>query len=129
MLITNDQKMKLRNNPIYHCLRKNKIPRNKPFAYRRLKAYPQKTVRLIKETKHNTNRQKDMLYSWIGEINIIKMTILPQTIYRFNTATSKLLQLCPTLCDPIDGSPPGSPVPGVLQARTLEWVAISFSNA
>ena len=36
---------------------------------------------------------------------------------------------CPTLCDPIDGSPPGSPVPGILQARTLEWVAISFSNA
>jgi len=38
-------------------------------------------------------------------------------------------QLCPTLCDPIDGSPPGSPVPGILQARTLEWVAISFSSA
>ena len=45
------------------------------------------------------------------------------------TATAKSLQLCPTLCDPIDGSPPGSPVPGILQARTLEWVAISFSNA
>ena len=42
---------------------------------------------------------------------------------------AKLLQLCPTLCDPIDGSPPGSPVPGILQARTLAWVAISFSNA
>ena len=42
---------------------------------------------------------------------------------------AKSLQLCPTLCDPIDGSPPGSPVPGILQARTLEWVAISFSNA
>ena len=41
----------------------------------------------------------------------------------------KLLQLCSTLYDPIDGSPPGSPVPGILQARTLEWVAISFSNA
>ena len=39
------------------------------------------------------------------------------------------LQSCPTLCDPIDSSPPGSPVPGILQARTLEWVAISFSNA
>ena len=39
------------------------------------------------------------------------------------------LQSCPTLCDPIDGSPPGSPVPGILQARTLEWVAISLSNA
>ena len=44
-------------------------------------------------------------------------------------AAAKLLQLCPTLCNPIDGSPPGSPVPGILQARTLEWAAISFSNA
>ena len=43
-------------------------------------------------------------------------------------ATAKSLQSCPTLCDPIDGSPPGSPIPGILQARTLEWVAISFSN-
>ena len=49
-------------------------------------------------------------------------TILP-------TTTTKSLQSCPTLCDPIDGSPPGSPVPGILQARTLEQVAISFSNA
>ena len=44
-------------------------------------------------------------------------------------AATKSLQSCPTLCDPRDGSPPGSPVPGILQARTLEWVAISFSNA
>ena len=44
-------------------------------------------------------------------------------------AAAKSLQLCPTLCDPIDSSPPGSPVPGILQARTLEWVAISFSSA
>ena len=44
-------------------------------------------------------------------------------------AAAKLLQSCPTLCDPTDGSPPGSPVPWILQARTLEWVAISFSNA
>ena len=46
-----------------------------------------------------------------------------------HTAAAKSLQSCPTLCDPIDGSPPGSPIPGILQARTLEWVAISFSNA
>ena len=44
-------------------------------------------------------------------------------------AAAKSLQSCLTLCDPINGSPPGSPVPGILQARTLEWVAISFSNA
>ena len=48
----------------------------------------------------------------------------------FNAAAAaKSLQSCPTLCDPIDGSPPGSPIPGILQARTLEWVAISFPNA
>ena len=44
-------------------------------------------------------------------------------------AAAKSLQSCPTLCDPRDGSPPGSPVPGILQARTLVWVAVSFSNA
>ena len=65
----------------------------------------------------------------------------PKTIANINTkwirnfnkraaaAAAKSLQSCPTLCDPIDGSPPGSPVPGILQARTLEWVAVSFSNA
>ena len=52
--------------------------------------------------------------------------ILLQICY---TAAAKLLQSCPTLCDPIDGSPPVSAVPGILQARILEWVAISFSNA
>ena len=49
--------------------------------------------------------------------------------YTATATAAKSLQLCPTLCDPIKGSPPGSPVPGILQARTLEWVAISFSNA
>ena len=47
----------------------------------------------------------------------------------FYQTFAKSLQSCPTLCNPIDGSPPGSPVPGILQAKTLEWVAISFSNA
>ena len=65
------------------------------------------------------------------QINHPKMFIVrpvaPRTAETFLTAKS--LQLCPTLCDPIDGSPPGSPVPGILQPRTLEWVAISFSNA
>ena len=46
-----------------------------------------------------------------------------------SAAAAKSLQSCPTLCDPIDSSPPGSPVPGILRARTLEWVAIAFSNA
>ena len=52
-----------------------------------------------------------------------------QTCVLVLAAAAKSLQSCPTLCDPIDGSPPGSAVPGILQARTLEWVAISFSNA
>ena len=49
--------------------------------------------------------------------------------FAFAAVAAKSLQSCLTLCDPIDGRPPGSPVPGILQARTLEWVAISFSNA
>jgi len=57
-----------------------------------------------------------------------KIIINPWTML-VRLATAKSLQLCPTLCNPIVGSPPGSPVPGILWARTLEWVAISFSNA
>ena len=53
----------------------------------------------------------------------------PSTIIQATAAAAKSLQSCPTMCDPIDGSLPDSPVPGILQARTLEWVAISFSNA
>ena len=60
-----------------------------------------------------TQSQKWMLFCYIG----------------VTAADAKLLQSCPTLCDPIDGSPPGCPIPGILQARTLEWVAISSSNA
>ena len=55
--------------------------------------------------------------------------VLCKQITRDTAAAAKSLQLCSTLCDPIDSSPPGSPVPGILQARTLEWVAISFSSA
>ena len=59
------------------------------------------------------------------------MEKMASTLYTADAAAAaaKLLQSCPTLCDPLDGSPPGSSVPGILQARTLEWVAISFSNA
>ena len=52
-----------------------------------------------------------------------------KTLLAAAAAAAKSLQSCPTLCDPTDGSPPGSPIPGILQARVLEWVAISFSNA
>ena len=62
------------------------------------------------------------------------MKLFPINLTQFGmvdvvAAAAKSLQSCPTLCDPIDGSPPGSSVPGIFQARTLEWVAISFSNA
>ena len=80
------------------------------------------------EIKDDTNRWRDIPCSWIGRIIIVKMIIVCIT-YRFNAAAAKSLQSCPTLCDPIDISIPGSPAPGILQARTLEWVAISFSNA
>ena len=58
-----------------------------------------------------------------------KMIWLLSVCFPAAATAAKLLQSCPTLCDPIDGSPPGSPVPGILQARTLEWAAIAFSNA
>ena len=55
--------------------------------------------------------------------------LMNKPVFTYAAATAaRSLQSCPTLCDPIDGSPPGSPMPGILQARTLEWVAISFSN-
>ena len=58
-----------------------------------------------------------------------KILEIQYAFYMYAAAAAKSLQSRPTLCDPIDGRPPGSPVPGILQARTLEWVAISFSNA
>ena len=58
-----------------------------------------------------------------------RVPLLSPVLVSAAAAAAKLLQLCLTLCDPIDGSPPGSPVPGILLARTLEWVAISFSSA
>ena len=66
----------------------------------------------------------------VGELKIFSFTT-PDSLSTFSAAAAaaKSLQLCLTLCDPIDSSPPGFPVPGILQARTLEWVAISFSNA
>ena len=72
---------------------------------------------------------------WIKDLNVRPETIKLNDINQSKIlcdpppAAAKSLQLCPTLCDPIDGSSPGSPIPGIFQARTLEWVAISFSNA
>ena len=79
--------------------------------------------------------RRPQLYPWVGKIPW-RREWLPTTVFwpgKFHGLYSLLLLLsrfsCVQLCDPIDGSPPGSPIPGILQARTLEWVAISFSNA
>ena len=64
-----------------------------------------------------------------GTKAMIAKTACTLTSFMAAAAAAKSLQSCPTLCDPIDGSPPGSTIPGILQARTLEWIAISFSNA
>ena len=63
------------------------------------------------------------------KLNNQKTNIMTSSFAAAAAAAAKSFQSCPTLCDPRDGSPPGSPVPGILQARTLEWVAVSFSNA
>ena len=62
-------------------------------------------------------------------ISVVLFKECLDSLYHAAASVAKSLQSCLTLCDPIDGSPPGSPIPGILQARTLEWVAISFSNA
>ena len=71
------------------------------------------------------------------KVCLVKVMVFPVVMYgceswtvkKAAAAAAKSLQSCPTLCDPIDGSPPGSPIPGILQAKILEWVAIFFSNA
>ena len=79
-------------------------------------------IRLI-----NMERLDNIIF-WQGCEKVISYIIV-ETENDTNPAVAESLQSCPTLCDPTDGSPQGSPVPGILQARTVEWVAISFSNA
>ena len=76
-------------------------------------------------------RSKHLLISWLQSPSevILEPPKIKSDIVSTAAAAAKSLQSCLTLCDPIDSSPPGSPVPGILQARILEWVAISFSNA
>ena len=72
------------------------------------------------------------LRPWEGlrsEVYLWGECLWQRSLLNLGLAAAKSLQLCPTLCDPTDGSPPGTTVPGILQVRTLEWIAISFSNA
>ena len=70
-----------------------------------------------------------LCYGSKNGIDVLRALVRYFTVIKKDAAAAKSLQSCPTLCDPIDGSSSGSPVPGILQARTLEWVAVSFSNA
>ena len=86
-------------------------------------------ISLITFTPLPTNKNEVTLWGWVGQNAYVKSGLAGHIISQVDVAAAaKSLQSCPTLCDPIDGSPPGSPVPGILQARTLEWVAVSFSN-
>ena len=68
-------------------------------------------------------------HSSFGKIGLLRTELPDYTVIDVAATAAKLLQSCPTLCDPIGNNPPGSPIPGILQARILEWVAISLSNA
>ena len=94
---------------------------------RTLRTQHQKT-RLKKRKNKNKKEGENLNRYFSRDIQMAKKQIERYSSLIIRVA-AKSLQSCPTLCDPIDGSPPGSPIPGILQARTLEWVAISFSNA
>ena len=98
-------------------------------------------LKIKKKLKHDSKNSKNIFQAFsgvfVGSVGSVHFRIVPWSGLYFSrsigpilcAAAAKSLQLCPTLCDPIDGNPPGSSVHGILQARTLEWVAISSSNA
>ena len=96
----------------------------------------------VREAKREVEKSYRTLWWWLGHQALSdscdSMDCSPASVHENSqarilewaaAAAARSLQSSPTLCDPIDSSPPGSPIPGILQARTLEWVAISFSNA
>ena len=82
------------------------------------------------KSKISIIKTQSLMMLWTNKtVRFIKSNFTNSLSFLAAAAVAKSLQSCPTLSDPRDGSPPGSPIPGILQARTLEWVAISFSNA
>ena len=108
-----------------HCKKSSPCP---PQLERAHGQHPRPSVATNQQTQQCAQVRKP--HYWQRGLLIEKMSITVISWHcLISAAAAKLLQSCPTLCDPIDGSPPGSTVPGILQARTLEWVAIPFSNA
>ena len=96
------------------------------------KRWQENTEELYKKDLHDPDNHGGVITPTHLELDILECEVkwaLGSITMNKAAAAAKSLQSCPTLCDPMDGSPPGSPVPGILQARTLEWVAISFSSA
>ena len=108
------------------CLRPGEDP-GVWLADRLLAILPLSTLLSLNLTSRGTKNHQ-LLYLYFSGLTV-QNGLLICSLSIAMLCYAKSLQSCPTLCDPIDGSPPGSPVPGILQARTLEWVAISFSNA
>ena len=96
----------------------------------KLSLFPDDMILYIENPKGSTRKLLELIneYRKVAGCKINTQKSLA-FLYTAAAAAAKSLQSCPTVCDPIDGSPPGSPIPGILQARTLEWVTISFSNA
>ena len=78
---------------------------------------------------NSSTKEAEVEWFYEGLQDLLELTLPKDVLFIIGAAAAKLLQSWPTLCDHIDSSPPGSPVPGILQARALEWVAVSFSNA
>ena len=90
-------------------------------------SFPEEMSNIGQIRELRMKRNKNHFLGCFHVLSIVNSATVNTGVYA--AAAAKSLQSCPTLCDPRDGSPLGSPVPGILQARTLEWVAISFSNA
>ena len=109
------------------CVIQTTLNKASMFIIRKCLIFKEK-VKMIFPSKKNLIQMKTNRMNSISQEDVSTMgEQFPSALSA--AAAAKSLQSCPTLCNPIDSSPPGSPIPGILKARTLEWVAISFSNA